>query len=61
MKNNPRIRYACLEFDVRLWEVAEKLRMSDTKLSKMLRKKLSDIETDKMVNLIRQINLDRDF
>ena len=48
MKNNPRIRYACLEFDVRLWEVAEKLRMSDTKLSKMLRKKLSDIETDKM-------------
>ena len=40
---------------VKLWEVAERLNMQDTNLSKMLRHQLSDDKENELIAIIDQI------
>lgn len=60
MEPNARIRNACREFNVKLWQVADKLNISDTTFSKKLRKQLSEAETKEIIFIIKSIKRNRD-
>lgn len=60
MNSKQRIKDACKDFNVRLWEVAERLRISDSTFSRMLRKQLSEFETERLIAIIKDINDCRD-
>jgi len=52
---NIEIRAAAAEKRVRLWEIAEQLRMSDSDFSRYLRKELSPEEEKKLYSLIDEL------
>ena len=56
MLNNIEVRKAFLETGVNKWEVAEKLGMTDSSFSRKLRKEMSKLEKDSIINLIYQIH-----
>lgn len=60
MNSKQLIKDACKKFNVRLWEVAERLRISDSTFSRMLRKQLSEFETERLIAIIKDINDCRD-
>lgn len=54
MNNQDLRKYAKIS-GVKLWEVAERLNIQDTNLSKMLRHQLSDDKENELVAIIDQI------
>ena len=55
MKENQRIREAAKGAGVKLWEVAEKLRITDGMLSRKLRRELDSKEQEKILAIIAEI------
>lgn len=51
MKNND-IRKEALKANVKLWQIAEKIGVTDSTFSKMLRKELSPDKKEKIFNII---------
>lgn len=47
--------------DIKLWQIAEKIGISDTTFSKMLRKELSIDKKNLIINTINEIITDREF
>lgn len=47
--------------DIKLWQIAEKIGISDTTFSKMLRKELSNDKKNLIINIINEIITDREF
>lgn len=47
--------------DIKLWQIAEKIGISDTTFSKMLRKELSSDKKNLIINTINEIITDREF
>ena len=54
MNNQDLRKYAKIS-GVKLWEVAERLNLQDTNLSKMLRHQLSDDKQNELIAIIDQI------
>ena len=52
---NSKIRHYAKQHGVKLWQLAEKLNMHDYQLSKRLRHRLAEDETNHMIDLINQI------
>lgn len=52
---NTVIRAKAKESNVKLWEIADKLGIIDSKFSRILRKELSAEETEKILNIIEQL------
>ncbi len=50
--NNKRIRMRMLEVDLKQWELAKLMGVSEPTLSKRLRKELPEEEQDRIINLI---------
>lgn len=59
MKNNMIIRYAAKQHGVRLWEIAEKLGVSDATFSRTLRRELPEPERDKILTIIKEVATER--
>lgn len=55
MKENQRIRDTAKGAGVKLWEVAEKLRITDGMLSRKLRRELDSKEQEKILAIIAEI------
>ena len=53
--SNLDIRTKAIEAGVKLWQVAEKLGISDSSLSRKLRKELSDEEKTKIIGIIAEL------
>ena len=53
--SNLDIRTKAIEAGVKLWQVAEKLGISDSSLSRKLRKELSDEEKAKIKDIIAEL------
>ena len=49
---NEKIRIHAQKKKVKLWQVAEKMEIQDSKLSKMLRHELPETETEKILTII---------
>ncbi len=56
MLANTDIRKTAKEKGVRLWEIAEHLRISDPTMTRKLRRELSEIEKEYFLNLIDEIS-----
>lgn len=54
--NNLKIRVAMISNNVKQWEVAELLKVSEPSLSRMLRHELPEEEQDRIINLIEKYN-----
>ena len=52
--NNLKIRVAMISNNVKQWEVAELLKVSEPSLSRMLRHELPEEEQDRIINLIEE-------
>lgn len=52
---NKKIREMAKEYNVKLWQIADKLCISDTTFSKMLRKELSLSEEKEICSIITEI------
>lgn len=52
---NQKIRQYAQERKVRLWQVAERLGMHDSKFSRQLRHELSATETEKIITIIDKL------
>ena len=52
--NNKKVRIAMIESDVRQWELAKMLNISESSLTRKLREELPDKEQDEIVALIKQ-------
>jgi hypothetical protein len=59
-RRNEDLREQAVRLRIRLWEVAEALGMSDTKLSVMLRYELTRRQRDKVLKAIEEIARRRD-
>ena len=59
-RRNEDLREQAARLRIRLWEVAEALGMSDTKLSVMLRYELTRRQRDKVLKTIEEIARRRD-
>lgn len=55
MKENQRIREVAKGANVKLWEVAEKLHITDGMLSRKLRRELDSKEQEKILAIIAEI------
>lgn len=55
MRENQRIREAAKGANVKLWEVAEKLHITDGMLSRKLRRELDSKEQEKILAIIAEI------
>ena len=55
------IRERAKNHDIKLWELADKLGISDTTLSKMLRKELPHDKKDKVLLALKEMIEERDF
>lgn len=54
-EKNSDIRNAAKASGVRLWEIAEKLRIQDSALSRKLRRELPPEERDKILGIIHEL------
>ena len=59
MANEP-IRLAAKNYGVRLWEIAEKLGISDSSFSRKLRRELPDDQTSRILMIIDEISSGRE-
>lgn len=59
MTNEP-IRLAAKNCGVRLWEIAEKLGISDSSFSRKLRRELPDDQTSRILSIIDEISSGRE-
>lgn len=57
--NNIRIRFALIQHNMKQWELAEKMGLSEPSLSRMLRRELPEEEQDRIVELIEQSNIEK--
>ena len=55
MHMNQKIRQYAQERKVKLWQVAEKLGIHDSKFSRQLRHELSTRETDRIITIIDEL------
>ena len=60
MKNND-IRNMALTHGVKLWQIAERLWITDSYFSRMLRKELTQEKKEKIQNIIIEIVKERDL
>lgn len=49
------IRFAAKETGVRIWQIAEKLQISDCQMSRKLRKELTDDEKKRIYEIIEKL------
>lgn len=54
MLNNQKVRFALLENNMKQWELAELLDVSESVLSRKLRNELPDDEQERIVKVIRE-------
>lgn len=54
MLNNQKVRFALLENNMKQWELAKLLDMSESVLSRKLREELPDDEQERIVRVIRE-------
>lgn len=54
MLNNQKVRFALLENNMKQWELADLMGVSETVLSRRLRKELPEEEQERIVALIRK-------
>lgn len=57
--SNKEIRNAAKESGVFLWQVAEKLGITDGNLSRKLRRELLPAEREKVLNIIRELSQEK--
>lgn len=57
---NERIRAAAKETGVRLWEIAERVGITDSNFSRKLRRELPDTEQDRLLAIIDAIAAERE-
>lgn len=55
---NEEIKNIAKQNNIRLWKVAERLGISDSNFSRMLRYKLSKEDRDKILAIIKELNMD---
>lgn len=53
--NNLRIRQAAAQARIKLWELADAMRITDSTLSRKLRKELPDDEQERILTVIQRI------
>ena len=58
LKNND-LREMAKNKNVRFWEIADKMNISDPSLTRLLRKELSKEEKEKIISIINQIVKER--
>ena len=58
---NDWLRELAKNHNIKLWQIAEKIGVSDTTFSKMLRKELSNDKKNLIMNTINEIITDREF
>ncbi len=56
---NEAIRLAAKDAGVYLWEIADRLKMTDSNFSRKLRRELSDDERENVLAVIENIKLER--
>lgn len=56
MIKNQDIRQACEVSGVKLWQVADRLKLNDGNFSRRLRHELSDAEKKKILGIIKEIS-----
>lgn len=52
--NNKKVRIAMMEADIRQWELAKLMDISESSLTRKLREELPDEEQDEIVALIKE-------
>lgn len=57
---NAEIKAAAAANHVKIWEIAERMNMSDSDFSRFMRKDLSSIERSALLNTINEIALERE-
>lgn len=58
---NDWVRELAKNHNIKLWQIAERIGISDTTFSKMLRRELSDDKKNLIINTINDIITDREF
>lgn len=58
---NDWLRELAKNHNIKLWQIAERIGISDTTFSKMLRRELSDDKKNLIINTINEIITDREF
>lgn len=58
---NDWLRELAKNHNIKLWQIAERIGISDTTFSKMLRKELSNDKKNLIMNTINEIITDREF
>lgn len=58
---NDWLRELARNHNIKLWQIAERIGVSDTTFSKMLRRELSDDKKNLIINTINEIITDREF
>lgn len=53
--HNQRIRKEARLYDVKLWQIADRLGLNDGNFSRKLRRELPDDEQERIINLIHEI------
>ena len=53
--NNQRVRKEARIYDVKLWQIAERLGITDGNFSRKLRRELPDERQDELIKLIHEI------
>ena len=53
------VRNMISDSDLKYWEIAEKLRITDSTFSRKLRKEFSEKEKDKIIEIINELSLEK--
>lgn len=55
MENNLDIRNAIFSSNIKKWQIAEKLGMTDSNFSRLLRKELSQEQKERIISIIEEL------